>query len=231
MWKFHPTFAGAVFHDANNAPPWAVSQVKREYLDKYESARSKVDFGRPEIVLPDDLLDLWDLGWTQKSLRALLYIKEKYPPDVYHTAILYLFNAFWTKPRRRIRDAPTLAETLAEIPKGFHPSGESRSTDKLFSADQVKEIMAAQQSQNLKENLKLHTTRLGDRGAFGLPWFEVRSSEGREEPFWGSDRSSSYCLQLKSDLISRGFETPVNDGTAAVSGGNNPKQTLCSDVG
>ncbi|KAM5386534.1 hypothetical protein ACJZ2D_000497 [Fusarium nematophilum] len=176
------------FFDIDNSPPWAVSKPKKEYLDKYDSVRARRDFERNEIVLPCDLMDLMDLGRTQKALRALLEIKTYYLPETYHTTILYLFNAFWTTPGRPIRDAPVLATVLSEIPVGFMSSGIFDSSRKLFNKEEVERIMTAQAAPEAKAELKATSNHLKDRGAFGLPWMDVRSVQGSVEPFWGSDK-------------------------------------------
>lgn len=59
---------------------------------------------------------------------------------------------------------------------------------KLFSAKEVDEIMAAAETKEWKDKLLANTQEALDKGAFGAPWFWVRNAEGREEPFFGSDR-------------------------------------------
>ncbi|KAH8884124.1 DSBA-like thioredoxin domain-containing protein [Thozetella sp. PMI_491] len=183
--EFHPVFAGAV--QADNKPPWVVHQ-KKKYLDTYETVRAKITFGKPEIVAPDDLSELLDIGWTQKPMRALLFIKDNYPREVYHTAFHFLFHVFWTLPRRRVRDEPVLAQALADIPADFHGLGDYKASELLFSEDQVKEIIAAQNSTKYKEVLRTATKQLNDRGAFGVPWIIASNSKGKQEPYFGSDR-------------------------------------------
>ncbi|UNI19251.1 hypothetical protein JDV02_005447 [Purpureocillium takamizusanense] len=118
--EFHPVFAGVVQSNADNTPPWAVSKQKRDYLADYETGRAKAAFGKPEIVLPEDLRELLELGWTQKACRALLYIKDHHPRHAYHTTWHYLFHSFWTAtPRRNLRDEAVLAEVLAQVPADF----------------------------------------------------------------------------------------------------------------
>jgi glutathione S-transferase kappa 1 len=59
---------------------------------------------------------------------------------------------------------------------------------KLFSPKEVDEIMAAAETKEWKDRLLANTQEALDKGAFGAPWFWVRNVEGKEEPFFGSDR-------------------------------------------
>ncbi|KAJ6445477.1 SUR7/PalI family domain-containing protein [Purpureocillium lavendulum] len=186
--EFHPVFAGVVQSSADNTPPWAVSKQKRDYLAKYETGRAKVAFGKPEIVIPEDLRDLLELGWTQKSCRALLYIKDNHPRRAYHTTWHYLFHCFWTVPRRRVRDESVLAEVLAEVPADFDGAGTGRGSAPLFSNDDVAAIMANQGNDKYKAMLKDHSAVLNQAGAFGVPWLIIQNQSGLKEPFFGSDR-------------------------------------------
>lgn len=54
--------------------------------------------------------------------------------------------------------------------------------------DQARDVMAKASSAPFKQRLNDNTKEALDRGAFGCPWFFVRNSEGKEEPFFGSDR-------------------------------------------
>lgn len=59
---------------------------------------------------------------------------------------------------------------------------------KLFSLEQVDEILTAAGQKQWKDKLLVETQKVLDQGAFGSPWMWVRNGEGREEPFFGSDR-------------------------------------------
>ena len=63
----------------------------------------------------------------------------------------------------------------------------------LFSESEVKSIMEATTQKEWKDKLLGNTQKALDQGAFGAPWFWVRNGEGKEEPFFGSDR---YVLML-----------------------------------
>lgn len=48
--------------------------------------------------------------------------------------------------------------------------------------------MTAAETKEWKDKLLANTQEALDQGAFGAPWFWVRNAEGKEEPFFGSDR-------------------------------------------
>jgi hypothetical protein len=57
-----------------------------------------------------------------------------------------------------------------------------------FSDEDIKKILTAASSPEYKQALADNTQKALDLGAYGAPWFWVRNSEGKEEPFFGSDR-------------------------------------------
>lgn len=57
-----------------------------------------------------------------------------------------------------------------------------------FSDEDIKKILAAASTPEYKQALTDNTQKALDLGAYGAPWFWVRNSEGKEEPFFGSDR-------------------------------------------
>lgn len=59
---------------------------------------------------------------------------------------------------------------------------------KLFTKEQVEEIMKGTETPQIKEALKKTTQEALDKGAFGNPWIWVTDEKGRQEPFFGSDR-------------------------------------------
>ena len=58
----------------------------------------------------------------------------------------------------------------------------------MFTKAQVAEIMQATKDPKIKEMLNANTQKVLDLGAFGAPWIWVRNAEGKEQPFFGSDR-------------------------------------------
>jgi glutathione S-transferase kappa 1 len=65
---------------------------------------------------------------------------------------------------------------------------------KLFSNEEVESILKAAGEKAYKDKLLANTQKVLDQGAFGAPWMWVRNGEGKEEPFFGSDR---YVFQGK----------------------------------
>ncbi|VDL75317.1 unnamed protein product [Nippostrongylus brasiliensis] len=59
-------------------------------------------------------------------------------------------------------------------------------------------------SDGVKSKLRTNTDEALSQGCFGAPWMHVRS-EGRVEPFFGSDR-----LPLIGHLIGHQYEGPLN---------------------
>ena len=66
----------------------------------------------------------------------------------------------------------------------------------LFSPNEVDDIMAAAETKEWKDRLLANTQEALDKGAFGAPWFWVRNAEGKEEPFFGSDRYVSLGAEI-----------------------------------
>jgi glutathione S-transferase kappa 1 len=133
-------------------------------------------------------------------MRALTYIKSAFPKDVYITAFGYLFHAFWTL-HKVPNDEAMLREVLSEAPSDFHldcfdtiPSSSSSSSGsgdegkKLFTPDQVAQIITATSAPEVKDALKARVDEVLKRGAFGAPWLWATDAKGYSEPFFGSDR-------------------------------------------
>lgn len=63
-----------------------------------------------------------------------------------------------------------------------------RALGRVFSPSEVKTIMTAAGEAEWKQKLTQNTKAALDKGAYGNPWMWVRNKEGKEEPFFGSDR-------------------------------------------
>jgi len=114
-----------------------------------------------------------------KPQRAICYVKARFPNETFEKAWLEVFNALWIPPQTNI----TIPENMEAM---LTKSG-------LFSESEVKSIMEATTQKEWKDKLLGNTQKALDQGAFGAPWFWVRNGEGKEEPFFGSDR---YVLML-----------------------------------
>lgn len=65
---------------------------------------------------------------------------------------------------------------------------ESLEQTRFFSKSEIETIVKAASEQEWKDKLSANTKLVLERGAFGAPWHWVRNGEGKEEPFFGSDR-------------------------------------------
>jgi len=83
-------------------------------------------------------------------------------------------RAMWIPPHVNI----SIPESLQEVLRGTN----------LFSEKEVEQIMQAAGEKEWKDKLMANTKKALDLGAFGAPWSWVRNAEGKEEPFFGSDR-------------------------------------------
>ncbi len=81
-----------------------------------------------------------------------------------------------------------MAKALAEVPAGFAGAGSASGGEKLFTAGEVAEIVAAAGGEEMKAVLKRVTAEALEKGAFGAPWLWVTPEGGKAEPFFGSDR-------------------------------------------
>jgi 2-hydroxychromene-2-carboxylate isomerase len=102
----------------------------------------------------------------------MIYIKSRFPREKFETTFLTLWE--WMFYKNIDISKP---EKLAEL---FQSNG--------YSDSEIKEILAAASSPEFKQALTANTQTALDKGAYGAPWFWVRNAEGKEEPFFGSDR-------------------------------------------
>lgn len=99
------------------------------------------------------------------------YIKDSFSRAEFEAAFKEMWHALWTR-NENISDSKVLAGVLST----------------MFNAQQTKDILTAASSPKYKQRLNDSTQTALERGAFGAPWFWVRNAEGKEEPFFGSDR-------------------------------------------
>jgi hypothetical protein len=128
-------------------------------------------------------------GMTVVPLRCLHHIKRHYPASTFLSALHFLFHAFWAPPNRDLTTLEGVGAALADAPEGFE--GARNGAGKgglLFTADEVKGILEAAGTEEMKGLLKATTQEALGKGAFGAPWLWVSDGRGRAEPFFGSDR-------------------------------------------
>jgi 2-hydroxychromene-2-carboxylate isomerase len=103
----------------------------------------------------------------------MCYIKSTFSSEKFEEAWLALFLSLW-EDHINITQTEPLAETLKQT--------------KLFSDEEVTDILKAAGDKVWKDKLLVNTQKALDLGAFGAPWMMVRNGDGKEEPFFGSDR-------------------------------------------
>ncbi|KAJ6469601.1 putative glutathione S-transferase kappa 1 [Mycena vitilis] len=165
---FHPIFLGGVNVGSGNKPPWNVP-AKKAYGEAFETPRAQKYFGVPDIEVPAFFPILSVL-----PQRALCYIKATFPTSTFEQAWLALFRANWIPPHADVSQPDALRAVLAGT--------------KLFSDAELDTILAGAKEQRWKDRLTENTKKVLDQGAFGAPWMWVRNAQGKEEPFFGSDR-------------------------------------------
>ncbi|KAF2430299.1 thioredoxin-like protein [Tothia fuscella] len=160
---FIPVFLGGIMVGSENTPPWK-NQNKAKY-STYDSKRAQkyfgVNFETPPFFPILSLL----------PQRAITFIKSSYPQSKFEDTFCDLWKAMWenhddlSKPKKMI-------DLLS----------------KRFEPDDVKKIMEGANKPEIKQELNEKTKQALDSGAFGCPWFEVTNTNGKKEPFFGSDR-------------------------------------------
>jgi len=164
--EFHPVFLGGINVGSGNKPPWSLP-AKAAY-GKFDGDRAKKYHGLENISAPDFFPPL-----TLLPQRALCFIKANFPNSIYERAFSRLMNAMWIDHINI-----TLPAELASVLK----------STRMFKEEQVEAIIKATQEKEWKDKLLANTQKVLDQGAFGAPWFWVQNAEGKEEPFFGSDR-------------------------------------------
>ncbi|KAI1268389.1 thioredoxin-like protein [Xylariaceae sp. FL1019] len=177
----HPFLIGAVNVASGNSPPWKVPAKAKH--SQYDIKRAADSLGLKDLKPPGPLMEV---GKTLIPMRAITYIKSAFPTTVYLSAFGYLFHSFWAL-RKAPNTLPILKEVLSEIPSDFRVNTPTSST-KLFTPEQVSQVLEAAESQEVKDKLKGNVEEALKRGAFGAPWIWVTNEKGSEEPFFGSDR-------------------------------------------
>lgn len=114
-------------------------------------------------------------------------------------------HLFWSPPNLNLTLPENVAKALLECPADFTSSSLStpavaaqsgQGEKKLFTKQQVEEIIKGTETPQVKEALKKATQEALDKGAFGNPWFWVTADDKKEkgEPFFGSDRYVKFLF-------------------------------------
>jgi len=164
--EFHPVFLGGINSLSGNKPPWMLP-AKAAY-GSFDGDRAKKYFGAQDIRTPEFFPILSIL-----PQRAMLYIKAHYPVAKFEAAFYSLFPALWVPPQSDLSKPDNLHAVLLQN----------------FTSTQADEIIRGAGTPEFKQQLTDTTKMVVEKqGAFGCPWFWVTNSEGKSEPFFGSDR-------------------------------------------
>ncbi|KAL3419408.1 dsba family oxidoreductase [Phlyctema vagabunda] len=166
--RFHPVFLGGINVGSGNKPPWSLP-AKAAY-GSFDTARTFRYHGLKPVSTPSFFPPL-----TLLPQRALCFVKAKYPARVFEETWIALFNAMWYG-HRDITVPDIFDQVLRET--GLFDEAKGH----------VDEILEATKQKEWKDALLKNTDKVLAQGAFGAPWTWVRNAEGKEEPFFGSDR-------------------------------------------
>jgi 2-hydroxychromene-2-carboxylate isomerase len=153
--NWHPILLGVVFK-ATGGQPLTMAPMKGPYSEN-DFRRSAAFYG-----VPYKAPSVFPIA-TQNPARAVLWMQEKHPAHA-KKFTLELYRAFF----RGDRDISKL-DVIGDIAAGLG-----------YSAD---EVIAATQSEDIKNKLKANVEAAIATGIFGSPFFIVDG-----EQFWGADR-------------------------------------------
>lgn len=148
-----------------------------------ETLRVASRAGLPHIRFPPNFMARSN---SVPALRALHFVKAKYPTAVFLTTLRFFFHAFWTPPHTEVSNADSVADILRSCPAAFNEAGEL-GEGKLFTETDVAGIMAGAAGE-MKDSVRKETDAVVAQGAFGAPWMCVKNRQGKEDFFFGSDR-------------------------------------------
>ena len=153
--NWHPMLLGVVFK-STGGQPLTLAPMKGPYSE-LDMRRSAAFYGVP-FTMPS----VFPIA-TQNPARAVLWMQQNHPAHVKQFT-LELFRAFF----RSNRDISKL-DVVGDVAAGLGYNAE--------------EVIAATQSDDIKNQLKANVEAAITRGVFGSPFFIVDN-----EQFWGADR-------------------------------------------
>ena len=153
--NWHPMLLGVVFK-TTGGQPLTMAPMKGPYSER-DMRRSAAFYG-----VPFTMSTVFPIA-TQNPARAALWMQKKHPEHA-KQFILELFRAFF-RGDRDISKLDVIGDVAAELG---------------YSAD---ELIAATQSDEIKNQLKANVEAAIAKGVFGAPFFIVD-----DEQFWGADR-------------------------------------------
>ncbi|WKY06470.1 hypothetical protein Q1695_006565 [Nippostrongylus brasiliensis] len=179
-----PFYLAAVIKATKNPGAPLMVPEKKSYMDL--DLRRNADYWNIPISLPENFKELVFSKSSTSALRLLLAIQEQQPSLVEGTARAMFSRLFTTDH------------------KGIFSEDDLRQVLKASKVEDEGALLHLASSDGVKSKLRTNTDEALSQGCFGAPWMHVRS-EGRVEPFFGSDR-----LPLIGHLIGHQYEGPLN---------------------
>ncbi|KAF2756417.1 DSBA family oxidoreductase [Pseudovirgaria hyperparasitica] len=159
-----PVFLGGINRATGNKPPGSLP-ARGAYL-QWDLLRAKIAFGRPQLTTPSFFPNL-----TLLPQRAMVFVKDNYP----ESKVVAMYNELWVAMWEQSIDISKV-DALTEV------------FSRHFQQEDVIKILEAADTTEIKEKLNENTRTALERGAFGCPYMWIRNQDGKEEPFFGSDR-------------------------------------------
>ncbi|GAA6011758.1 hypothetical protein JCM11491_000741 [Sporobolomyces phaffii] len=195
-WDFElvlkPMFLGGVMQASGNQPPLNVRN-KGIWMNKVDmplfSEMSNIPYTFPE-TFPIN---------TIQCMRFLRAVERFHPAELERACDLFWTLVWDRREGHAAKDAIDPAFFSQKVVEA-----------KLFSADEVKRLLDAAQSSEIKDALKNEAAALvKDGGAFGFPWIVVEKSEGGDKrSFFGADRFEHIAY-----FLGKQWQGPRGPGT------------------
>jgi glutathione S-transferase kappa 1 len=147
-----------------NKPPWTL-EAKAKY-SAYDGPRAARYFGLEPLKAPS-FFPIMSL----LPLRCMLFIKDNFDNERYELQFVELWQCYW-------REAMDISK----------PDHMKKCLGRHFNEDEIAKIMEGGTSPKYKKMLTDQTAMVVAKNAFGAPWYCVTNKQGKEEPFFGSDR-------------------------------------------
>lgn len=166
-----PVFLGGIMQATGNRPP-ATLPARAKYL-KFDLTRA-AQYYQTERLTPPPFFPMNSLF----PQRCATFMKQKYDQERFEHA----YRSFWIWVFVKHVD-------LAK-PENMH----ALLTEQGFSNDEIKEVLEAAATAEMKGELNAQTKRcIEEYGAYGAPWFwltrtDASGKEEKSEPCFGSDR-------------------------------------------
>ncbi|KHJ75183.1 DsbA-like protein [Oesophagostomum dentatum] len=176
--------AGVIKATKNKAAPLNLDQ-KFAYMD-LDLKRNSAYWGIP-LSLPKNFKDI---ALTKSSARAqrILIVLQKQQPSLVEEAARLMWRRLFTD-HLDLFDNKNLLKIMYDLNVQYPAA-----------------LLEASSSEEIKAALKANTDEALAMGCFGAPWIHVQTTDGKVEPFFGSDR-----FPLIGHLIGEKFQGPLTN--------------------